>query len=411
MRIKKSMATRLLGAGAALLLAAGSVVAQDDVNAKVTSGWQALQAGNLKEARAAFQSVIDAAPNYDFGWYALGQIATREGKVDEAIANFKKATELNAEKFEYHYGLAAAYRTKEDYAKAIATMNNAEDLAKDKQSSYYLHLERGLSYLSMRQYDRAAADLQKAVTAQPGQEMAHQRLGMALYGIEEFAGALDNLKKAAAKNPKDYTTQLYLSRAAINLGQREADKTRKAAYYAEAVKAAQAAQTLKPGFEAQNTLAKAHLGAGSYDQAARAFQSVLQSKPKYCAAQINLGQAYLGMEAWKQASDALAKAVDCDPKSTITLNLLAFTYVKQDLRQEALAAYEKSYGMKADPAVAKHIELVKENIRIAQENAEIENFNTEQRAALEAEKAEFERKQREYEEQQRKIQEYKEKDN
>jgi superkiller protein 3 len=386
-------------------------VAQDDVNAKVTSGWQALQAGNLKEARSAFQSVIDAAPNYDFGWYALGQIATREGKVDEAITSFKKATELNADKFEYHYGLAAAYRTKEDYTKAIATMNNAEDLAKDKQSTYYLHLERGLSYLSIRQYDRAATDLQKAVQAQPGQAMAHQRLGMALYATEDFAGAVDNLKKAAAKDAKDYTTQIYLARGAINLGQREADKNKKAAYYNEAVKAAQAAQSLKAGFEAQNTLAKAHLGAGSYDQAARAFQAVLQGKPKYCAAQVNLGQSYLAMEAWPQAADAMKKAVECDPKSTLALNLLAFIYVKQDLRKEALATYERSYGMKADPAVAKHIELVKENIRIAEENATIDNFNDDQRAALEAEKAEFERKRKEYEEQQKKIQEYKEKDN
>ena len=89
-------------------LVAGAGVAQaQDLEARVESGWAALQKGDNKTARADFQAVIDASPVYDFGWYALGQVATREGKLDEAVGHFEKAIEINPDKFEYHYGLAA----------------------------------------------------------------------------------------------------------------------------------------------------------------------------------------------------------------------------------------------------------------------------------------------------------------
>jgi len=394
-----------------LALPATGALAQDDLTAKVQSGWAALQSGDLKTARTAFQEVIDASPVYDFGWYALGQVATREGKLDEAITDFNKAIEINPDKFEYHYGLAAAYRTKEEYAKAIATMNNAETLATAPQTQYYLHLERGISYLSIRQWDRAAGDLEKATKLQPTDKMANQRYGMALFRMDDYQRAAEHLRKAVAADAKDSTSQSYLARVAISLAQREQDAARKKGLYAEAVKAASAANTLSPGFEAQNTLAKAYLGSGQYEQAARSFQKVVQAKPKYCVAHTNLGQAYVGMAAFAQAVTALEAAVNCDPKSTIALNTLAFAYVKENKKDLALSSYETSYKLKADPSVAANMEKVAKNIEIDQENLVIESANEETRLRNEAEQAAFEKKQAEFEAEQKRLQEYKEKDN
>ena len=341
----------------------------------------------------------------------MGQVATREGKLDEAITHFNKAIEINPDKFEYNYGLAAAYRTKQDYAKAIATMNNAETQATTPQNQYYLYLERGLSYLSIRQWDRAAGDLQKAVQLQPQEKMANQRYGMALFRLEDYAGAAEHLRKAATKDSKDTTTLSYLARAAINLGQRETDPAKSKTLYAEAVRAAQAANAAKPGVESEKLLAKSYLGAGQYDQAARSYQKVLKAKPGDCFAQTDLGQAYIALEAWPQAVAALEKASNCDPKSTISLNLLAYALVKENRKQEALAAYEKSFAMKPDPKVAEHMDKVANNIEIDQENAAIEAFNSEQQKLDEAEQAAFEKKQAEFEAEQKRIKEYKEKDN
>lgn len=395
----------------ALALPATGALAQDDLIDKVNSGWAALQKGDLTVARAAFQDVIDASPVYDFGWYALGQVATREGKLDEAITDFNKAIEINPEKFEYHYGLAAAFRTKEEYAKAIATMNNAESLATAPQTQYYLYLERGISYLSIRQWDRAAADLEEAVKLQPEDKMVNQRLGMALFRMDDFKRAAEHLQKAVAADPKDGVSQLYLARTSINLAQREQDAARKKGYYADGVKAAMAANTLSPGFDAQNTLAKAYLGSGQYEQAARSFQKVVQAKPKYCVARTNLGQAYVGMKAFGQAVTALEKAVDCDPKSTISLNTLAFAYVKENKKDLALSSYETSFKLKADPSVAINMEKVAKNIEIDQENQIIDSANEETKKRNEAEQAAFDKKQADYEAEQKRIKAYKEKDN
>ena len=395
----------------ALALPATGALAQDDLTDKVNSGWAALQKGDLKVARSAFQDVIDASPVYDFGWYALGQVATREGKLDEAVTDFNKAIEINSDKFEYHYGLAAAYRTKEEYAKAIATMNNAEALATAPQTQYYLYLERGISYLSIRQWDRAAGDLEKAVKLQPADKMANQRFGMALFRMDDYQRAADHLRKAVAADPKDGTSQLYLARTSINLAQRERDPAKKKGLYAEGVKAASAANTLSPGFDAQNLLAKAYLGSGQHELAARNFQKVVQAKPKYCFARTNLGQAYVGMEAFAQAVTALEAAVDCDPKSTIAYNTLAFAYVKENKKDLALSSYETSYKLKADPLVAANMEKVAKNIEIDQENLVIDSLNQETMKRNEAEQAAFDKKQAEFEAEQKRLKEYKEKDN
>ncbi len=390
-------------------LVAGAGVAQaQDLEARVQSGWAALQKGDNKTARADFQAVIDASPVYDFGWYALGQVATREGKLDEAVGHFEKAIEINPDKFEYHYGLAAVYRSKEEFAKAIATLNNAETQATTPQTQYYLHLERGVSYMSIRQWDRAAGDLEKAVTLQPEEKMANQRYGMALYRLEDYPQAHTYLAKAVAKDSKDGTSQLYLARTAINLGQREKDDARKKAYYAEAVKAGQAANTANPGFDAQNILAKAYLGSGQYDQATRGFQKVIQTKPTYCIAHTNLGQSYIGMEAWPQATQALEKAADCDPKSTLTLNLLAFAYVKENRKDLAVTTYEKSYGMKPDPAVAANMEKVAKNLEIDMENATIEAANEATQLMNEADRIAHEEQKAEFEAEQKRINQHKE---
>ena len=408
MRTQSRTGSRALAGIAVLLLVVVSGVRAQDLQDTVESGWKALQEGKLADARAAFQSVLDAAPNYDFGWYALGQVAMREGKYDEAIDHFKKANELKPDDFKHYYGLAAAFRTQHEYAKAVATLNNSEQYAADRENQYYLHLERGLSYLSLKQYKRAAADLQQAVEIQPGDFTAEQRLGMALAGTHDYAGAVEHLKKAAAKKPKDYTTELYLARALLNTALDEPDKGAKANDYAEAVRAAQAANTARPGFDAQNLLARAYLGSGQFDKAAEAFQAVLKSKSDYCPARHNLGQAYTAQESWEAASEILSRAAECDPKNTAVLNLLGLSYSKQERREEALAAYGKSYALKADARVAENIDRVKRNIDIAMENAAIDTFNAEQIAARELEAAEHARLQAEFEAQQKKIEQYKE---
>jgi cytochrome c-type biogenesis protein CcmH/NrfG len=114
------------------------------------------------------------------------------------------------------------------------------------------------------------------------------------------------------------------------------------------------------------------------------------------------------MEAWSQATQALEQAADCDPRSTLTLNLLAFAYVKENRRDLALTTYEKSYGLKADPKVAQNMEKVAQNLEIEMENAAIDQENEETKMMNEAEKIAFEKKQAEFEAEQKRIKQYKE---
>ena len=135
---------------------------------------------------------------------------------------------------------------------------------------------------------------------------------------------------------------------------------------------------------------------------------MIQTKPTYCIAHTNLGQSYIGMEAWPQATQALEKAADCDPKSTLTLNLLAFAYVKENRKDLAVTTYEKSYGMKPDPAVAANMEKVAKNLEIDMENATIEAANEATQLMNEADRIAHEEQKAEFEAEQKRINQYKE---
>ncbi|MFQ5766556.1 MAG: tetratricopeptide repeat protein [Acidobacteriota bacterium] len=412
MKKKENLSVLALLAILAILPAGRPVRAQDDAMAKVTRGWNALKEGKLKEAKATFQSLLDASPNYDFAWYALGQVAIREKKLDEAISHFKKAIEINPKKFDYAYGLSATYRAKKEYAKAIATLNNSEELAQTKQSRYLLHLERGLSYSSLRQHDRAVADLREAVKLQPADKRANQTLGISLVALEKYQDAIPPLETAVKAGPKDSVSQYYLARALINAALEQRDKTAKAALYKKAVTAASASYSVRSSTDTLSVLARAQLGAKQFSGAVKSFGSLVKARPKSCTALFNLGQAHLGAQNWKGASAALEKASACDPKNTLILSSLGFAYLKLKALDKSLAAYEKAYAIKSTPVFANKIADVKKRIQVMAENERIEKENAAALAQQKAEEEEYARKKAAYEEEQRKLKAYeKAKDN
>ncbi|WP_417269027.1 tetratricopeptide repeat protein [Celeribacter sp.] len=81
-----------------------------------TFGWAAFLAGNVDEARSALETAAKALPNEALVAYHLGEVYARLGRVEEARAQFERASDL------LRNGLDVDPRLRADLAKALETL-------------------------------------------------------------------------------------------------------------------------------------------------------------------------------------------------------------------------------------------------------------------------------------------------
>lgn len=344
------------------------------------------KAGKFVEAAAEFQALVDQSPDYADGYQMLGHAFIRMGKPEEAAKNFQKAIELNGDKFEFHHGLAQAYLSTKQYAKAVATLRTAEPLATDDRTKYHLYNLRGMSYAGLEKWADAIDDLERANAIQ-STEAILDRLGLAYYSLGHTDKAVPILRKSLQKSPDNSSNLMMLTTGLLDLGAEATSDSKKDAYYAEAQASAERFRKLKPGYEADNLVGRAAFGAKDYDVAERAFQRVIESKPDYCYAMVNLGKLYIAQEKWGNAEQTLTQAAGCAPRMAVVHESLGFSVQKQGKLEKAIGHYEKARAIKPSSSVDKLIATCQENLRIRKENeamdAEEQRIAEEERLAQE----------------------------
>lgn len=72
-------------------------------------GLRAYGKGNLDDAIAAFDEAVQVDPTYADAYFALANCYNKKGNLDEAIAAIRKAIELNPKEALYHTELSRLY--------------------------------------------------------------------------------------------------------------------------------------------------------------------------------------------------------------------------------------------------------------------------------------------------------------
>lgn len=379
----------------ATLAVAALVIVGGVARADLDAGMAKFKAKNYAEAAAEFQAIVDQSPSYDFGYFMIGVSFLQMKKPAEAEENLRKAIELNAERFDYHYNLANAYLMQRNYAKAVAVGKTAEPLATDQTKKYQLFKQRGGAYYALEKWGDAIADLEKAEAIKKDAKVG-QQLGMAYYKMDYFGKAMKYLVAAHNANPKDPALALIVANTAVNQAAESKD-------YSQALDFAKKYRDLKPGdADAHNLLGRAALGAKQYDLAERSFRTVIEKDSSQCYAMANLGKVYSMQDKFSDAETILKRAASCNPKLSVIHENLGYVLQKQKRYDEAIPAYQTAYKMEPKGSIQEAINTCKQNLDINAYNAEQERIKAENEAAIAAEKA------RQAEEQ-RKIEEYKRK--
>jgi tetratricopeptide (TPR) repeat protein len=202
-----------------------------------------IQKGSVDEAIAHFQKALQINPDYAEAYYNLGEALLKKGNVDEAIAHFQKALQINPDFAEAHNNLGEALIQKGSVDEAIAHFQKALQINPDYAEA---HNNLGEALIQKGNVDEAIAHFQKALQINPDYAEAHNNLGNALIQKRNVDEAIAHYQKALQIKP-DYAEAHYnLGNALIQKGNVD-----------EAIAHYQKALQIKPDFEeAQNNLAR-----------------------------------------------------------------------------------------------------------------------------------------------------------
>jgi probable HAF family extracellular repeat protein len=133
-----------------------------------------------------------------------------KGQLDEAIAEFSKAIELNPRAAAAYNNRGLAYANKKQYDQALADYAKAIELKPQFDAP---HFNRGLMAYDNGQYEQALTDFTRAIEINSEYAVAYLNRGVIFYKTARFDQALADFRKALDINPKDAAAARNLEQA------------------------------------------------------------------------------------------------------------------------------------------------------------------------------------------------------
>jgi tetratricopeptide (TPR) repeat protein len=168
----------------------------------LNNGNQSLEEGNLEEAIAVFRSAIELNPDLSGSHHNLGEALAKLGKLDEAIPAFRRSIELNPDfSWSYHH-LGDALDRQQQWEEAVAAFRKATELNADHFGSY---CGLGQSLVKLGRLDEAIVAYEQAIKLTPDADWIHYSLGEVLQQRTQLdlQGAIASYRRAIELNPDD----------------------------------------------------------------------------------------------------------------------------------------------------------------------------------------------------------------
>ncbi|MHB9145294.1 MAG: tetratricopeptide repeat protein [Symbiobacteriia bacterium] len=145
----------------------------DSADAHVSLGWALFQKGQYNEALAEYKKAIDIQPKHFKAQYNLGLAYAKVEKWDRAIDQFQMAIEIAPNNFQPHYDLAMAYRATNKLPDALRELDLAYRL---NPGSVDIIFARGQIYEKQGERDKALAEYQGAISLDPNYAKAREAM-------------------------------------------------------------------------------------------------------------------------------------------------------------------------------------------------------------------------------------------
>jgi protein O-mannosyl-transferase len=235
------------------------------------------QAGMYADLNTLWRTTIARNPGAFLAYNNLGGSLLRDRQVDEAMAHFQRALEIQP--------------------------NNVEAI-----------VNLGLAYSQIGRLNEAMAEYRRALELEPNNAETHDKLGGILLRQGQLNEAIGCFQKALELQPDNVSTLVNLGCALVQQNQPDA-----------AMVCYQKALAIDP----ENAPAHSNLGnilfrRGLVDEAVEHYRRALKSQPDYTDAHNNLGVALLTLGKADEALAHWREAVKIDPRSVSGWNSLAW---------------------------------------------------------------------------------------
>jgi tetratricopeptide (TPR) repeat protein len=242
------------------------------------------------DVRAQSPATLQALAHND-----LGVALRAQKKLDEAIACFRRAIELDPARADSHTGLGNALADQNKFDEAIPFLRRAIEL--DPKSAT-AHSDLGSILCDAKQdYDGAITAFQKAIALEPKYAAAHTNLGNALERQGKPDEAIRSFLKAIELDPKDAKAHNGIGIALTMKNKLD-----------EAIDCYRQAIALDPKYaKTHKNLGWALQEQGKLDQAKDAYQEAIRLQPDYTLAHWNLGHVLMRLGEFRQAREELRR--------------------------------------------------------------------------------------------------------
>ena len=313
----------------AIVLLAGTISSLMAQEGDYQKGLSYYKQGQYQKTIEEFEKIVEAHPDYESGHRILGDSYLKIKNYNRAIGAFQKALELKNDNYVTHYGLALSYFNKGSYQEAIAALNEGEKYARSPRDQYQIYRTRGSSYYNVNDFERATADLQKAISIQRGNASDVLQLGISYYRLGNYAEADKYLQQALVLDPQASGAKRYLSRLRF--------------------------QGAIDAIEAKN-----------YTQAVALLEDYVKDNPEDGEARFNLGLAQLFAQNLDAAEREFLKCVELIPQNWEVYDRLGYLYERKKQYDKALQNYRTAHNLHQDPQVKKSVDRIQERIRRSQ---------------------------------------------
>jgi tetratricopeptide (TPR) repeat protein len=143
-----------------------------------------MKPGYYQVAIEEFDRALKTWPNLPECRFERGNANRILGHEDEAMADYEKAVDLNPNLYRAYAAIGSIYRDKHDYKRAMEAYTKSINA----RSSVDAYFERGQTYESLGEHQKAVEDYNRAIREMPDAPEVYRARGLARRNLGDEAG-------------------------------------------------------------------------------------------------------------------------------------------------------------------------------------------------------------------------------
>ncbi len=168
-------------------------------------GLRLFEEGKYEEAIQSFQRASEKEPFEPSYVYNLGVTYYKMEKHDEAIVAYMKMLEIQPDSYSAYKKLGEIYGLKKEFKEAIPYYIKAAELSPEDPDALY---DLGACLINTKNYPHALETLSKTVELKPDYALAYYQLGMIHVNQNHKDEAIKNLEKYLELAPEDSNVEV-----------------------------------------------------------------------------------------------------------------------------------------------------------------------------------------------------------